>query len=550
MKKIILFICLTIVPIDSFAGACFSAPVQRAPLRSRNLLDATRKGDLNEVKIWLEKGANLEDRDSVKQTALHLAAGKGYTEIALALIHAGADVNALTRRWHNICGYNDTPLNLAAQQGHTAIVSALVERKANVEMKDSQGYAPLYWAVITNSTEIVRLLVQAGADVHVNAGGLTLVGIAKKQNNIEMGNILVAAGAQRIGNFPPVPQNESILFAVERNNLSQVENLISQKATLELVDERTGQTGLILAAKNGSTEIVRSLVRAGADLNATDNEWKTALFWSRNKGHAAITSILLDAGAVNQPLLDAVRENNLVQIRNLISEGANLEELNQYRETPLLIAVQKGYTQIVSALIQAGADVDARNKQNNTALHLAAQEGQNRIVSALIDAKVDLDSKNSNGATAIILAVQKNHASVVQLLTQAGANVHEMSVDGKTAIQIARTNGNGGIASILLCAGAYEPSAPTPVVQPAPAARPVVQLVPPVYPPSYSSYAPSNPPAANPPENYRRPLPQQPRPFGGMTTAQELRLVGEIVREIPAMVNDFQPIVNDFQQSW
>jgi outer membrane protein assembly factor BamB len=85
------------------------------------------------------------------------AARKGDLAGAKRLLDKGVDVNAKT-------AYGMTALGFAAERGHTDIVKLLLERKADVDAQDTfYKSTPLSWALMSNRTDVVGLLLKAGA---------------------------------------------------------------------------------------------------------------------------------------------------------------------------------------------------------------------------------------------------------------------------------------------------------------------------------------------------------------------------------------------------
>ena len=76
-----------------------------------------------------------------------------------------------------------------------------------------------------------------------------------------------------------------------------VEHLLAQKANANKPG-RDGKTALILAASLGETELVRTLLQAGAEVNLRNaKDGTTALMWAANTGAMATVRLLLEAGA-------------------------------------------------------------------------------------------------------------------------------------------------------------------------------------------------------------------------------------------------------------
>jgi len=132
------------------------------------------------------------------------------------------------------------------------------------------------------------------------------------------------------------------------------------------------------AAGKGRTETVRTLLEAGADVNAQGGMLGgTALIEAAGKGHTETVSLLLGAGA-----------------------DVDIQDKAGY--TALIQAAREGYTEIIPLLLEAGADVDIQDTMGRTALIQAARKGRTEIIPLLLEAGADPNIKDKSGYTAAI----------------------------------------------------------------------------------------------------------------------------------------------------
>ena len=128
----------------------------------QQLADAAAAGDAETVRRLLAEDPQLASAYSDEGwTALHLAATP---EIASMILDAGADINARNR--HKFAGPGNSPLSAAVYQDRRDVVRLLIERGADVNEGDNAGFTPLHLAVALGRIEAVRILLESGADAN------------------------------------------------------------------------------------------------------------------------------------------------------------------------------------------------------------------------------------------------------------------------------------------------------------------------------------------------------------------------------------------------
>ena len=195
--------------------------------RDQALIGAAGRGDLAAVERLIREGASVAARDSRGRTALLVATHGNHVPVARALIAAGADVNAKddiqdsaflyagaegrieilkmtlpTADLKSTNRYGGTALIPAAHHGHTEAVRILLATAIDKDHVNRLGWTALLEAVILGDggpvhTEIVRLLVEAGANVNIaDREGVTPLQHAKRRGYAAMVRILEARGAR------------------------------------------------------------------------------------------------------------------------------------------------------------------------------------------------------------------------------------------------------------------------------------------------------------------------------------------------------------------
>jgi ankyrin repeat protein len=248
---------------------------------------------------------------------------------------------------------NKRPLSYAAKQGHAATVKLLLDHGADPKAEERgapQGSA-LWAAVIGNHLECAKLLLEQGADPNstVEAGG-TPVSNAMRKGNDALVSLLYAHGASM-----------TLDSACWIGRIELAAEII--KGDPASINAGGDYGALCMAAGYGHMDIVKMLVRNGADLNAP---------WYANNyiGYAVDTGMdmvkyLLDSGADPNNanwqgvtyLHRAAWLGNIPFARILLEYGATLDAIDtEYETTPLGWAAKFGQTEMVRFLLEKGAN--------------------------------------------------------------------------------------------------------------------------------------------------------------------------------------------------
>jgi outer membrane protein OmpA-like peptidoglycan-associated protein/ankyrin repeat protein len=154
------------------------------------MLTAAMSGSKQVAEALLAKGADVKAVNEVKQTALYLAARRGFVEIIEMLTAKGADLNAKDTD-------GKTPLMVAISQEKIESVKTLLAKGADFNAKDNLGDTVLMEAVLAETPDILKLLLAKGVDVNAkNNDGGTALSLATDMGKAEIVKLLKAAGAK------------------------------------------------------------------------------------------------------------------------------------------------------------------------------------------------------------------------------------------------------------------------------------------------------------------------------------------------------------------
>lgn len=328
------------------------------------LIGAAKKGHIDILRSALSKGANPNasqlsaGRGKREKTALMFAAEQGHLEAMKQLIASGADVNLSDRPNQKL---GKTPLMCAAQNNHADIARCLLKSGAAIDTKDKRGQTALFYAVETEATETVEVLIEAGADVQKKSWDGTPFEIAAYTNH-RISKLVTEADKQSTSPQSKAARVEMMSAAAFGGNATLIRELLHQGVSPDAVDEDGGST-LMMAAAKGHSTIVQILLAAGATVDLADCAGETALFKAAYWGKADTIELL-------------------------ISAGADVNRANSSKMTPLMSALAWNSVESVKLLLKAGANATVRNSDGRTVLAIALAEGKSAIAQTLKDAGI------------------------------------------------------------------------------------------------------------------------------------------------------------------
>jgi ankyrin repeat protein/nucleoside phosphorylase len=349
----------------------------------------------------------------------------GYEAILLAYLSLGRVVI------HAEDASGRTPLSWAAECGHDTVMRLLLEAGAEVNTKDYSGRTPLSWAPMSGRDAVVKLLLEAGAKVDAKDHcGRTPLSCAAEKGYQAPVLLLHEAGAEidardNIGRAP-------LSWAAGAGYEALVRLLLEAKAEVDIADYN-GRTALSRAAEQGSKTVVSQLLENGADINSKDRSGRTPLSWSAARGHGPVVELLLKNG----PDVDS--------------------KDNDSGQTPLSWSAAWGHEAVVELLLKNGADVDSKDKKGRTPLSWSAGRGYKALVELLLKNSADVDLKDDDlGQTPLSWSAARGHEAVVELLLKNDVDVNSKDKKGRTPLSWAAETGLEAIVRLLLEAGAQD----------------------------------------------------------------------------------------------
>ncbi|KAL2009325.1 hypothetical protein VTN00DRAFT_7519 [Thermoascus crustaceus] len=417
--------------------------VRRKPFR---LHAAAAKGYLDLVFEALKEGVEVGMRNDEHETPISLAVKHGHLDTARLLIFYGAPVDrkilyfASNKNQNGLNCINDKMVDILLSNlpnktellheiSETGRHIELLQRKGeiDIDVPDSNGFTPLGIASRNGRTDVVKILIDRGADVAAEGPDRqTALHLAVENGHRETINLLVEASANLSARNK---HGQTPLHIAALAGYTDIESLALKGADLE-VRQKDGQTILHLAAIHNSEEVVRWLLDHGVDQSAKDKNQTTALHLAAQKGHKGIVEMLS---------------------RNV----DNLLARNTFGQDPLILAAQGNSEEsIIRIMVEKGADLTARDVPGRGALEYAAMRGDDAVVRLLIEKGAPLDSRDGFGRTALHYASMSRHASTVRLLIEKGFEIDAADKDGWTALHYACRTDCREVERVLEEAGA------------------------------------------------------------------------------------------------
>lgn len=249
-------------------------------------------------------------------------------------------------------------IHKAVREGDIEKVKTLLEENPElVNTKgDLQGEMPIHWAATQGKLDIVKLLIEKGADLNVfNIYGDSPLHGASQRGFASIVDLLIKKGAD-LDAESLSSQHSAINYAAMGGHIDVVNLLLEKGANIEIKTQ--GSTALHLAARGGHRNIVELLINNGLDVN-----------------------LQIDDGPA--PLHSAVANGQEEIVNLLISKGANVNVEKKHGLTSLHFAAAYGYKTITEVLIANGADFNARCINGKTPLHYALEHGYSEIIELL-----------------------------------------------------------------------------------------------------------------------------------------------------------------------
>ncbi|XP_070176153.1 death-associated protein kinase 1-like isoform X2 [Littorina saxatilis] len=250
---------------------------------------AASGGHVDVLKFLQDRGVNINIKDKQGDTAIYWAARQGHLEAIRCLHEAGVSLDS-----NNKSG--ETAVHVAARYGHAQVVDFLCTAEANINVIDSLGETPLHSAAWHGYVSIVRTLCAHKAVLDIqNKEGETVLHCSAVRGNLECTKILLDYGAPL--NYLDKRGSTALHLACQRHHSAIALLLLHAGCEMDTMDKETGESALHAAAREGLTEVVRTMCSQGCTVDPISADGFTPLHLAVRAGNIEISRCLLMSGA-------------------------------------------------------------------------------------------------------------------------------------------------------------------------------------------------------------------------------------------------------------
>ncbi|GFR77207.1 ankyrin repeat and FYVE domain-containing protein 1 [Elysia marginata] len=428
--------------------------------------------------------ADVNRKDNAGRCLLHKAIQRGDEASAEFLINNKCDVNIVTHLdketpLHRVASFDPKLTEKSVMEGMSRIAKVLLQHKADINVQDATGSTPLHNAIMSRNEDVFKTLLESGkVNLEIkNSEGYTPLWVALQQqaespteeeagtSELVYGQSSLAAQLIRAGASPDAVEPESgnsLLHMAARNSYQAAAIFLAQHGAAVSLSNFKGETPLHVACETGLTDLVRVLLESGANPNAQtlrpstssvaalgmdDNNahvfQQTPLHLALAQGYHSIVQIFLDVKAELSKSPGGSSGRILPNFNVKDSQG----------QTVLGLALWNHMLDMADQLIKGGANINEKNAEGMTLLHQALETQDTNSALFLMDHLADLESVSPEGQTVIQHAISRHLPQVVKALCDRGVNKDIMDTEGNCPLWQALDSGQEDIAETLVQSG-------------------------------------------------------------------------------------------------
>lgn len=333
-------------------------PNSKLELGETVLMTAARSGYAGIVEQLTARGADVNVKAARSQTALMWAVAQQHVDVVKVLLAHGADIQARTDSWtdmmavapHGYLGYNkaiphgsDTALLFAARAGDLAAAKLLVAAGANVNDADAWGVSATELAAHSGFTDIVEFLLDKGADAKGGKAGFSGLHIAIMRRDERMLSALLAHAAD-----PNAPLQTWTPTRRSSHDFNFEPELI-------------GATPYWIAARFTAPNLMRLLVKSGADPKFVHHAERVTDRYPFQARKETLTPLMaavgMGGGGASWVEIDRSQREalTLATVKMVMESGVDVNAVNNDGRTALDAARALKFESVIAYLQEKGA---------------------------------------------------------------------------------------------------------------------------------------------------------------------------------------------------
>ena len=387
--------------------------------------------------------------------------------------------------------YSDevSTLYVLAERNYSSLIRAIPPTKSCFEVEPERFGTPFFAAIAANSEEAIHALVDGiltngsrsvPAKIHYKRyyqdedlknvipdnfwypEDEALVAFLKQRKSDALMSLAIKSGC-----LPTDDENSLLLWAVKKQNIEIVEELLMRGLVDVDVRNSLGESPLLLAVKGGRLDLVEILLSTGkVDVNTRDRLGffpLSSAILSVNEDIVerllAVEGIKVDAASATgqTPLMCAALAQSRILVKRLLETcDVNVNAADKNGTTSIMISTDHGHARIVQLLLDTNQiEIDGKDNFGKTAFAQAAYKGHKNIVKILLDTgKIDINSRDNTRFSPLMHAASQGHTEVVELLlTNNNVEVDIADNFQRSALMYAAKNGFRRIVHLLVESG-------------------------------------------------------------------------------------------------
>ncbi|XP_050988213.1 inversin isoform X2 [Labeo rohita] len=427
---------------------------------------AAQKGNVRFMKLLLSRHADWRLKDLEEMTPLHLATRHSSSKpLSLLLKHmAPGEVDTQDRN-------KQTALHWSAFYNHPEHVKLLIKHDSNIGIPDSEGKIPLHWAAHNkhpNATRTVRCILEAAPTESLlnwqDYEGRTPLHFAVADGNEAVVEVLTSYEGCSVTAYDNLFRTP-LHWAALLGHAKIVHLLLERNKSGMIPSDSQGATPLHYGAQSNYADTVAVFLKHPTVRDEPDLEGRTAFMWAAGKGSDDVIKIMLDLKKdldINMTdkyggtaLHAAALSGHVSTVRLLLEQGAMVDPLDVMKHTPLFRACEMGHRDVILTLIKGGARVDLVDIDGHSALHWAALGGNAEVCEVLMENGISPNLQDHAGRTPLQCAAYAGYINCMALLIQHDADPNIQDKEGRTALHWSCNNGYLDAVKLLLGCGAF-----------------------------------------------------------------------------------------------